>query len=65
MEEEDADLQAVGAARRLRRVRGLVNGDAHVPVEPERMDAEDIFRLPQRQVGLGEHGVRARDRLFA
>ena len=45
MQQEDADLVAVGAARDLRRVGGLVDGDAHVPVEPERVDAEDVLGL--------------------
>ena len=65
MQQEDADLLAVGAARDLRRVGGLVDGDAHVPVEPERLDAEDVFGLAQRQTGLGEDRVGAREDVLA
>ncbi len=65
VEQEDADLQAISAARDLRRGRGLVDGDAHVPVEPKRLDAEDVLGLPHRQVRPRQHGIRARQRLFA
>src|SRR5262249_18269707 len=65
VEEEDADLLLVGAARDLSGFCGLVDRDAHVPVEPERMDAEDVLGLAQRQAGPGEHGLRARDGVLA
>ena len=65
MQQKYADLLAVGAARDLRSVGGLVDGDAHVPVEPKRIDAEDVFSLSQRQTGLGQDRVGACENVFA
>jgi hypothetical protein len=65
MQEEDTDLLAVRATRDLRRVDRLVDGDAHIPVEPERVDAENVFGLAQRQTGLGEDRLGARQNVFA
>ena len=65
MQQEDADLLAVGAARDLRRVGRLVHRHPHVPVEPERLDAENVLGLPQRQVRLRQHRLGAGEDLLA
>jgi hypothetical protein len=64
MQQKDTDLVAVGAARDLRCVGGFVDHDAHIPVEPERVDAEDVFGLRDRHVGLRQHGIGAGDGIF-
>jgi len=65
VQQKDADALAVGAAGGLRRVGGLVHRDAHVPVEAERLEAENVLALMQRQIGLGQNGGRAGDDLLA
>ena len=65
VQEEDADLVAVGAARDARSVGGLVDRHAQIPVEPERMNAEDVLGLPKRQIGPRQHGLRTRDGFIA
>ena len=65
MQQEDPDLVAVGAADDLLGIARLIDRHAHVPVEPERMDAEDVLGLAQRQAWPRQHGFGTRERLVA
>ncbi len=65
MQQEYADLVAVSPADDLLGVARLIHRHAHVPVEPERVDAEDVLGLAQRQARLRQHGGGARERLVA
>jgi hypothetical protein len=65
VQQEDADPLAVGAARGFCGVGGLIDRDAHVPVEAERLDAEDVLGLPQRDVRHRQHRLGAGQRILA
>jgi hypothetical protein len=65
MEEKDADLLAVGAARHLVGIDGLVDHHAHVPVETHFLNAEDVLRLLERNIVFRQNRLGPGDDLVA
>ena len=65
MQDKDADLLAIWPTRRVFRRLWLEHTNPHVPVEPETLDPENVFRLVDGNVAAPKHFLRDCQRFFA
>ena len=64
MQQKQPHLAAIGAGRNFCLVVGLIDHDAHVPIETERVDPEDVFLYGIGDIGAAQHVIGRGDQRF-